>query len=70
MTNADNTYIMEAYKGKRKCQMENENEDSQKTKLSENGMLCIGQKGSQKDLALFPKNCPAGVDKSTKHIKI
>ena len=32
--------------------MENENEDSQKTKLSENGMLCIGQKDSQKDSVL------------------
>jgi len=29
--------------------MENENEDSQKTKRSENGTLCIGQKDSQKD---------------------
>jgi len=36
-------------KGKRKCQMENENEDSQQTKRSENGTLCIGQKDSQKD---------------------
>ena len=43
---------MGAYKGKRKCQMENENEDSQKTKRSENGTLCIGQKDSQKDSVL------------------
>ena len=50
MTNADNTYIMEAYKGKRKCQMENEKDDIQKTKLNENGTLCTGQKDSQKDL--------------------
>ena len=44
--------------------MENENDDSQKTKLSENGTLCIGQKGSQKDLDLFPKKSRIGVDKT------
>ena len=44
--------IMGAYKGKRKCQMENENDDSQQTKRSENGTLCIGQKDSQKDSVL------------------
>jgi len=41
--------------------MENENEDSQKTKLSENGMLCIGQKDSQKDSVLskeYPRQMP------------
>ena len=52
LTNMPILYIMGAYKGKRKCQMENEKDDIQKTKLNDNGTLCTGQKDSLKDSVL------------------
>ena len=46
---------------KRKCQMESEKDDTPQTKQSVIGMLCIGQRDSQKDLVLskeYPLQMP------------